>query len=345
MTRPDRTAANAHADSAPPSSNRWTHTLRSAAWTMKALALAGPIVACSVSGAQTTEVLPGEKLAASTTAKATSGAKVRITKRSPTYWRVTLDNPPLNIIGAGEVKELAAVVDQIEADPQVQVVVFDSAVPGYFSAHYDLLSPLTDTTGMAPGPTGLPAVTDLMVRLSRLPIVTIASIRGRATGIGSELILACDMRYASREKAVLSQFEVSAGFVAGGGPMVNLARLVGRGRAMEIMVGSDDIDGDIAERYGYVNRSLPDAQLDRFVDSLALRIASFDRQAIIDTKKLVDVESLPPEADIKASWDAFLISVQRPGPQARLKALVGKGLQKPGDIEVHLGKHAAEYPN
>jgi enoyl-CoA hydratase/carnithine racemase len=342
MPRPYKTAA--HADSALRNNSRWTHALHDAAWTMRALALVGPIVACSVSSAQTPAAPLSETPAAVSTIQATPGAKVRITKRSATYWRVTLDNPPLNIIGASEVKELAAVVAQIEADPQVQVIVFDSAVPGYFSAHYDLLSPLTDTTGMAPGRTGLPAVTDVMVRLSRLPIVTIASIRGRATGIGSELILACDMRYASREKAVLSQFEVSVGFVAGGGPMVNLARLVGRGRAMEIMVGSDDINGDIAERYGYVNRSLPDAQLDRFVDDLALRIASFDRQAIIDTKKLVDVASLPPEADMKASWDAFLVSVQRPGAQARLKALVAKGLQKPGDIEEHLGRHAAEYP-
>ena len=344
MTRTDRTTTHARTDSTHPFGERWTQALRTAAWTMKVLAIAGPIVVCGAS-AQAQAAPAGENSAALSAAKATPGTTVRITKRSPTYWRVTLDNPPLNIIGAPQVRELEAAVSQIEADPQVQVVVFDSAVPGYFSAHYDLLSPLTDTTGMAPGPTGLPSVPDLMVRLSRLPIVTIASIRGRATGIGSELVLACDMRYASREKAVLSQFEVSAGFVAGGAPMVNLARLVGRGRAMEIMIGSDDINGDIAERYGYVNRSLPDAQLEKFVDDLALRIASFDRQAIIDTKKLVNVESLPPEADIKASWDAFLISVQRPGPQARLKALVGKGLQKPGDLEVHLGKHAAEYPN
>ena len=196
---------------------------------------------------------------------------------------------------------------------------------------------------MAPGPTGMHPVPDLMARLSRLPIVTIASVRGRATGIGSELILACDMRYASREKAVLSQFEVGAGFVAGGGPMANLARLVGRGRTMKIMIGADDINGDVAERYRYVNRTLPDAELDRFVDELAQRIASFDRQAIIDTKQLVNIASLPPDVEMQASWDAFIASVQRPGAQARLKALIDEGLGQPGDAEGHLDPYTANY--
>ena len=321
--------------------------LRNAVRMLKALALVLPIVAGSATSAQSPparEVLPANvKPVGTTTAPAAQGTKLRITKRSAAYWRVTLDNPPLNLIGPNEVRELVAALELIEADPQVQVVVFDSAVPGYFSAHYDLFVPLADTTGMPPGPTGMHPVPDLMARLSRLPIVTIASVRGRATGIGSELILACDMRYASREKAVLSQFEVGAGFVAGGGPMANLARLVGRGRAMEIMVGADDINGEIAERYGYVNRTLPDTQLDRFVDDLATRIASFDRQAIIDTKKLVNVASLPPDAEMQASWDAFIASVQRPGAQARLKALIDKGLGRPGDVERRLGRYTAQY--
>lgn len=276
-------------------------------------------------------------------AASTVAAKIRLTKKTPTYWEVTFANPPLNIVGPSEVRELVSIVDQIEADPTVQVVVFDSAVPDYFIAHYDLLKPLQDSTGMAPGPTGMHPVPDLMVRLARLNVVTIVSIRGRATGIGSELALAADMRFASREKAVLSQFEVSAGFVAGGGPMARLPRLVGRGRALEILLGSDDINGDLAERYGYVNRALPDAELDGFVDGLARRIAGFDHQALIDTKKLVNLASLPPDAEMQPGWDAFITSVQRPGAQARLKSLVGKGLQTPGDIEKHLGRHAAEY--
>jgi enoyl-CoA hydratase/carnithine racemase len=129
-----------------------------------------------------------------------------------------------------------------------------------------------------PNAAGLSPLPDALVRLSRAPVVSIASIRGRATGVGSELALACDMRFAGIERAILSQFEVGAGFVPGGGPMARLPRLIGRGRALEVLIGADDISGDLAERYGYVNRALPDAELDAFVEALAMRIASFDKQ-------------------------------------------------------------------
>jgi enoyl-CoA hydratase/carnithine racemase len=268
---------------------------------------------------------------------------IRLTKHSPAYWRVTFANPPLNIVGPVEVRRLVQILDEIEADPRVKVVVFDSAVPGYFMAHYDLLKPLEDSTAMAPGPTGMHPVPDFMVRLARLKAVTISSIRGRTSGIGSELVLATDMRFASREKAKLSQFEVGAGFAPGGGSMARLPRLVGRGRALEILLGADGFDGVLAERYGYVNRALPDAELDGFVDALARRIASFDHQAIIDTKHLVDVASLPPDAEMREGWDAFITSVQRPAAQARVGALVKRGLQKPGDLEDNLNKRTADY--
>lgn len=270
-------------------------------------------------------------------------AKIRLTRVSPAYWKVTFASPPLNIVGPAEVRELVKIVELIEADKQVKVVVFDSALPEAFIAHYDLLKPLKDSTGMKPGPTGMHPVPDLMVRIARLPIVTISSIRGRATGIGSELVLATDMRFASREKAILSQWEVGAGLVAGGGPMARLPRLVGRGRAMEILIASDDINGDVAERYGYVNRALPDAELDGFVDAMARRIASFERDAIVDTKKLVNLASLPPDAEMQPGWDAFIKSVNRPATQQRLKALVDKGLQQPGEAEKNLGRATADY--
>ncbi len=186
-------------------------------------------------------------------------------------------------------------------------------------------------------------VPDFMTRLSRLKAVTIVSIRGRASGIGSELALAADMRFASREKAVLSQFEVGAGFVPGGGPMAYLPRLVGRGRAIEILIGADDFNGELAERYGYVNRALPDAELDAFVDALAKRIASFDQYANVETKKLIDRASLPPQAEMQPGWDAFITSVQRPAAQSRVKAFVEQGLQQPGDVERSLGHYTAKY--
>jgi enoyl-CoA hydratase/carnithine racemase len=164
-------------------------------------------------------------------------------------------------------------------------------------------------------------------------------IRGRATGNGSELALACDMTFASREKTRLSQWEVGVGMVAGGGPMARLPRLIGRSRALEVLLGSDDIGGDLAEAYGYVNRSLPDAELDGFVDALATRIASFDKWAISNTKRLVNAASLPPDVEMSAGWDACIASVARPATQGRLKAFRELGFHKPGDAEDHMGSY------
>jgi enoyl-CoA hydratase/carnithine racemase len=268
--------------------------------------------------------------------------RVRLERRLPSYWRVTFDHPPLNIFGPESIPQLNAVITALETDEQVKVVVFDSAVEGFFLTHYDFLAPLDDSTSIPPGPTGLQALPDMLVRLSRAPVVSIASIRGRATGVGSELALASDMRFASREKAILSQWEVGAGLVPGGGPMARLPRLVGRGRALEILLSADDIDGDLAERYGYVNRSFPDAGLDSFVDALAMRIASFDKQAIADTKRLVDTASLPSNSDIAPEWDAFIASLGRPATQARIKALMARGFHRPGDVENRLGHHVGQ---
>ena len=142
--------------------------------------------------------------------------QIYLARRSPHYWRVTIDDPPLNIFGPDKIPQLNEIVTAIETDDEVKVVVFDSAVPGFFLTHYDFLARLEDTTGLPPGPTGLQPLPDMLVRLSRAPVVSIAAIRGRATGVGSELALACDMRFASREKAILSQFEVGAGVVPGG---------------------------------------------------------------------------------------------------------------------------------
>ena len=159
--------------------------------------------------------------------------RVFLTKHSPEYWRVTFSHPPLNIFGPKTIPQLDEIITAVESDEQVKVVVFDSAIDGFFLTHYDFLAKLEETTSLPPGPTGLQPLPDMLVRLSRAPVVSIASIRGRATGVGSELALACDMRFASREKAILSHFEVGAGIVPGGGPMARLPRLMGRGRALE----------------------------------------------------------------------------------------------------------------
>jgi len=268
--------------------------------------------------------------------------QIRVDRRSPAYWRVTFDLPPLNIFGPGNMAQLNAVVAVLESDEQVKVVVFDSAVDGVFLTHYDFLAKPEETLGLPPGPTGLQQLPDMLVRLSRAPVVSISSIRGRATGVGSELALASDMRFASREKAILSQWEVGAGLVPGGGPMARLPRLMGRGRALEVLLGADDSSGDLAERYGYVNRSFPDAELDSFVDALARRIASFDKQAIAETKRLVNVASLPSDAEIAPEWEAFMTALARPAAQTRIKQLMERGFHKPGDVETRLGYHVGQ---
>jgi len=271
-----------------------------------------------------------------------SDKQILLTRRSPAYWRVTINHPPLNIFGPDTIPQLNEIITAIETDAELKVVVFDSAIEGFFMTHYDFLAKIEDTTSLPPGPTGLQPLPDMLVRLSRASVVSIASIRGRATGVGSELALACDMRFASREKAVLSHFEVGAGVVPGGGPMARLPRLMGRGRALEVLLGADDIPGDLAERYGYVNRSLPDADLDEFVDALAIRIASFDKQALSETKRFVDVASLPPDYEIAPEWDVCLASIMRPAAQERIKKLMEQGFHKPGDVENRLGYHVGQ---
>jgi enoyl-CoA hydratase/carnithine racemase len=272
----------------------------------------------------------------------TSTKQIRLERRSPSYWRVTFDHPPLNIFGPETIPQLNEIITALETDEQVKVVVFDSAVEGFFLTHFNFLAKAEDSPSLPPGPTGLQPLPDMLARLSRASVVSIASIRGRATGVGSELSLASDMRFASREKAILSQWEVGAGLVPGGGPMARLPRLIGRGRALEVLLGADDISGEIAELYGYVNRALPDTELDAFVDALAVRIASFDKQAIAETKRLVNVASLPSDAEIAPEWDAFIASVGRPASQARIKELMERGFHKPGDVENRLGYYVGQ---
>jgi enoyl-CoA hydratase/carnithine racemase len=262
--------------------------------------------------------------------------QIRVNKSSPAYWQITFDNPPLNVMGPQFVKEFRDIMADIEADEALRVVVFDSAVEGFFLNHSDFHAKMEDLTSLPQGPSGLEAWPDILVRLTRAPVVSIASIRGRATGNGSEILLACDMSFVSREKAVLSQWEVGVGLVAGGGPMARLPRLMGRGRALEVLLSSEDIRGDLAEAYGYVNRTLPDKELDGFVDALAVRIASFDKWAIANTKRLVNA-SLPTDVEIAAGWDACMASIVRPAAQGRIKALFDRGFHEPGDVEDRLG--------
>jgi enoyl-CoA hydratase/carnithine racemase len=280
----------------------------------------------------------------STASALSKPAQIRITKQSPAYWRVTFDNPPINVMGPEMVREFQQVINALEADEQVKVVVFDSAVDDYFLNHSDFTAKMEDLTSLPAGTTGLPPWPDFLVRLTHLPVASIALIRGRATGNGSEITLACDMSFASREKAIISQWEAGVGMVPGGGPMARLPQLIGRNRALEVLLSSEDIRGEQAEAYGYVNRALPDAELDAYVEALATRIAKFDKWAIANIKRLVNT-SLPPEVEMGSGWDACIASLGRPAAQNAIKALMDRGFHKPGDVENRLGYYVGQIPH
>jgi enoyl-CoA hydratase/carnithine racemase len=256
---------------------------------------------------------------------------------SPQYWRVTFDHPPINTVTAETVAELSDLVDAIERDDDLTVVVFTSRNPDFFLAHYDTEGDPMKTVSMPAGPTGLHPWLDLTARLSRAPVVSISSIRGRARGAGSEFVLATDIRLAG-DKAVLGQFEVATGVVPGGGTIARLPRLIGRGRALEVLLVADDIPAPLAERYGYVNRVLPDDELERETDRMARRLAAFDKQAIAETKALVDAASLPADAELAPALAAFFASSGRPATVARFATLATHGLGTDSDLERRLGE-------
>jgi enoyl-CoA hydratase/carnithine racemase len=216
-------------------------------------------------------------------------------------------------------------------------VVFTSSNRDYFLAHYDTEGDPAKTVSMPDGPTGMHPWLDVTARLSRAPVVSIASIRGRARGAGSEFALTADIRLAG-DRAILAQFEVGAGVVPGGGPLARLPRLIGRGRALEVLLAADDIDASLAERYGYVNRVVPDDELDTETDRLARRIAAFDKQAITEVKAFVDATTLPDDAELPPALADFFASSARPATQARLAALASQGLGRDSDLERRLGE-------
>jgi enoyl-CoA hydratase/carnithine racemase len=264
---------------------------------------------------------------------------LRVIEETPAYWRVLFDNPPLNIVGAKMFEGLQDLLARMDASPSLRVVVFESANPDFYLAHFDL----TDTSGSlglikTAGPSGLPILMDTFVRLTKSPVVSIAKVRGRVRGVGSEFVLACDMRFASRENTVLAQVEVGAGVHPGGGGTERLSLLVGRGRALEIVLGANDFDGETAERYGYVNRAVPDSELDSFVDVLARRIASFDRRPIAAAKNLINQVSLPPADRLLDALNSFTTALTWPEAQQRFQALFKRGLNQPGEMENRFGE-------
>src|SRR5579863_10237241 len=202
-------------------------------------------------------------------------------RTQPGRWTITFSNPPINIFVPETIVELGALMTDLEADPSVKVVVFQSANPDFFVAHLDVAK-------AAERPETLGLWREFVLRLSSSPVVSIAKIRGRTRGIGNEFVLACDMRFASRQGALFGQPEVGVGLVPGGGALEWLPRLVGRSRALEIVLSADDFNADIAERYGWVNRAVEEVDLDSFVETLARRLASFDRKTLASAKNQIN---------------------------------------------------------
>ena len=247
-------------------------------------------------------------------------------RTNPGRWTITFSNPPINMFVPATIDELRALMAELEADPSVKVVVFESANPEFFVAHLDVAKAVEQ-------PGALDLWRDFVLRLSSAPVVSIAKVRGRTRGIGNEFVLACDMRFASRQTAIFGNPEVGVGLVPGGGAMEWLPRLVGRSRALEFVLSADDFDADIAERYGRVNRTLDDGALDSFVDALTRRLASFDRKTLATAKAQINRFGMPTAAEFQSSNDAIFPMLAWPDAQARRGKLrsIGYGVRSDFD--------------
>jgi enoyl-CoA hydratase/carnithine racemase len=250
----------------------------------------------------------------------------------PDRWTVTFSNPPINMFVPATIVELGALMDDLEADTSVKVVVFQSASPDFFIAHLDV-------TKAAERPDVLELWRDFVLRLSSAPVVSIAKIRGRTRGIGNEFVLACDMRFAGRQSALFGNPEIGVGLVPGGGALEWLPRLVGRSRALEIVLSGDDFDADIAERYGWVNRTLDDHHLDSFVDALVRRLASFDGETLAAAKAQINRFGTPTATELRSSNDMFFRTLARPSAQARRAKIRSIGYGVPSDFELNFGRY------
>jgi enoyl-CoA hydratase/carnithine racemase len=250
---------------------------------------------------------------------------------------VTIDHPPINLFDLALFLDIGRFVVDVEQDPDVSVMVFESADPEFFIAHADVnwileLPPTPPSKVQQPN-----AFVQLLERIRRMPKVSIGALAGIARGGGSEFLLSLDMRFAARAKAVLSQPEVALGIIPGGSGTQRLARLVGRSRALEIVLGCGDVRADEAAAIGYVNRVLPDDQLMPFVRELAERIAAMPAEAVRLAKESVDHALPSPEPGLIAESQRFEESVALPEARQRMRAFLEGGGQT-REFELSLGR-------
>jgi enoyl-CoA hydratase/carnithine racemase len=262
---------------------------------------------------------------------------ITFVRTTPQIARITFANPPVNLIVGDTVRRLDEITRELETDPDIQVLVFDSSTPDFFFNHFDLAAAAEFPT--PEGEDAVPVWTEIVLRLSKAPYITIASIRGRTRGGGDELTLALDLRYASRENAIFGQPEVGGGLLPGGGGTERLPRFIGRDRALEVILSSDDYDAETAERWGWVTRALPDAELDGFVDTMAARLASFDKTSLASAKAMVNRASLPPDADLVTAYGEFERSLALPGFLSRAEGFQAIAAQLGIDLEYKLGEY------
>jgi enoyl-CoA hydratase/carnithine racemase len=234
--------------------------------------------------------------------------------------------PPMNLLGPELVRDLVSLIRHSEADEAVQVIVFSSGDPDYFISHVDLTQ-VGEYRAEAAKLTGEASIALLFRHLSASRLVTIAQIEGRVRAAGSEFVLACDMRFAARESAIFCQFEPAFGQLPGGGAAQHLTRLMGRGRALEVMLSGEDYDAGLAERYGWINRALPADAIADFVRSLAHRIAGFPAVAHAVVKDRVNAIALAPVEDFRRDSDLFAEAVRAPEAQRRIATAIKRGLQ------------------
>lgn len=264
-----------------------------------------------------------------------SAPLITLVRESPAVARITYTNPPVNLIVGDTVRELAAVVDGLLADEHLQVVVFDSGTEDFFYNHFDLAH-LDGFPGPDPA-TGHAVFTDIALRLSTAPFITVGLIRGRTRGGGDELALALDLRYASIERAFFGQPEVGTAVVPGGGGTERLPRLIGHDRALEAILTSADYDAVTAEKWGWVTRALPDAELDAYVAGIVARLAAFDRGSLAAAKAMVGRASLPSAEDLVAAYGEFEHSVAQPAFRARSAATPQFTPEQALELEYNLG--------
>lgn len=257
--------------------------------------------------------------------------------------RVLIDHGPINLMDRVLFKALMRLADELAADDSVRVVVLASANPGWFIAHFDVAQILRMPAD-APPPAaadGLSPFQRMCETFRTMPRATIAVIEGRVGGGGSELALACDMRFALRGRAVFNQPEVALGILPGGGGTVHLGRLLGRSRALEVVLGCDDIPAEQAEAWGWVNRALPADALWPHVDRLAARIASYPPHAVAAAKASVLRAAPDIPAQLLAEGAAFQGTLGGPGTRAAMERFLAQGGQTP-EGEARLGDLVAE---